>query len=113
MNLQENIKIWIELDNNIKELNQKIKVLREKKNSYNENIINHVISNNLDKAIIKTRDSNLKFIDFNYSQPITLKYLEECFIKFFNNEEKAKNLLLFIKENRNIKTTKEIKRTYV
>ena len=39
MTLQENVKNWVIIDNNIREINEKLKQLREKRENYNNNII--------------------------------------------------------------------------
>lgn len=110
MSLEENIKKWVLLDNNIKNLTNEIKQLKQVKNTYNANIINYISTNELNNATIKISDGKLKFVNVNYPQPLTYKFIYECFIKCFNNENKAQELLNFIKSERDIKTIKEIKR---
>ena len=45
MTLEENIKQWIQLDNNIKQLNLEIKNIKSQKEIYNNNILKHITSN--------------------------------------------------------------------
>ena len=111
MNLEENIKKWVSLDNDIKELNHKIKLLRGEKEDYNKDILEYISDNNLEKATIKLRTGKLKFIDVNQSQPLTYKFICECLYNYFNeDEEKVLDIVTYIKSQRQIKTTKEIKR---
>ena len=110
MSLEENIKNWVRLDNYIKELNEKIKYYKQEKVKYNTNIIEYITNNDLDNVTIRISDGKIKFLDMNYSQPLTYKFIYECLIKFFNNENTVDEIINFIKSERNIKTIKEIKR---
>jgi hypothetical protein len=114
MSLEENIKEWVKLDNDIKQLNEKIKLLKTEKKNYDNNILQFVSSNNLDNATVKISNGKLKFVDVNYSQPLTYKFLFDCLNKFFNNNnDKVTEIIKFIKSEREIKTIREIKRYFV
>ena len=110
MSLEENIKNWVILDNNIKDLTEKIKILKGEKASYNKNIIEYISYNSLDNATIKIRNGKLKFVDVNYPQILTYKFLFNCLNKFLNNDEQVMKIINFIKSERDIKTVREIKR---
>lgn len=111
MTLEENIKGWIKLDNQIKELSTELKNLRSQKESYNKDIIQHVQDNNLEQAIIKIGNGRLKFIDTNTVQPLTYKFISECLCDYFEDDrEIVMEIIYHIKSKRAIKTTKEIKR---
>lgn len=113
MTFQDNIKQYVILDNQIKDLNNKLKNLRAEKLEYNKKIINYIEDNNLQQATIKINDGRLNYNYNMQNQPLTYKYLENCFNKFFKNQPEVSNLLLnFIKKERDIKYIKEIKRTY-
>ena len=112
MSLQENVKNWVLIDNNIREINEKLKHLREKRDNYNNNIIRYLKDNNLDNPTIKINDGILKFTDTNYNQPLTFKYLEECCKEYFHSDNEANNFIKFIKSQRQQKNVKEIKRIY-
>ena len=43
--------------------------------------------NIVDNAIIKIGDGKLRFIDVNYSQPLTYKFICECLCDYFNNDD--------------------------
>jgi hypothetical protein len=111
MSLEENVKKWVLLDNNIKQLNTQIKNLKNEKILYNKTILDYVSSNNLDNATIKINDGKLKFTDVNYSQPLTYKYLFNCLNKFLNDDEQVLEIINFIKSEREVKTIREIKRS--
>ena len=110
MSLEENIKKWVLLDNDIHNLSQKIKNLKNEKSTYNDQIIEYITQQNLHQATIKISDGKLKFIDTNQSQALSYKFIYECLESYLNNEKEALNIMKFIKNKRNIKTTTEIKR---
>ena len=110
MVLEENIKKWLILDNKIKELTNQLKSIRSEKNQYNNNIIEYISNNNLNNATIKIHDSKLKFIDNNYSQPLTYKFIYDTLNKYYQNEDKTIEIINYIKSQRQVKTIKEIKR---
>jgi len=112
MTLEENIKNWVVLDNSIKELTNQLKSLREKRDNYNYQILSYVNKNNLTNATIKVSDGNLKFIDYKIVQPLTYKFLNDSMQKFFKDKELTDKFIKFVKSEREIKISKDIKRTY-
>ena len=110
MSFQDNIKKWIETNNNIKDSLQKIKHLRIEKEQYNENILEYILENNLENATFKIGDGKLRVVEVNTSQPLTYKFICECLCEYFNEDEQlVKEIMIFIKNKRNIKTHKELK----
>lgn len=111
MTLEENIKQWIYLDNTIKQLNAEIKKFKMEKELFNNNILEYISTNNLDNAIIKFGNGKLRFLDINYNQPLTYKFICECLYKYFDEDDaKVMDIIQYIKSQREIKTVKEIKR---
>ena len=45
MSFENQIQQWVQLDNQVKQMNEKTKELREKRNSLEKSISNHVSSN--------------------------------------------------------------------
>lgn len=113
MSFQDNVRQYVILDNQIRELNNRMKSLREKKCIYNQEIINYIENNNLEQSTIKINDGQLNFVTLQQNQILSYKYLELCFNKFFKNQpDISKSLINFIKNERQIKYIKEIKRSY-
>jgi hypothetical protein len=110
MSLEENIKKWVILDKKIKETTNNLKDLRTEKIKYNNSILTYISNNNLENATIKITDGKLRFINTNYSQPLTYKYVFDCLNKYYKNDDKALEIINFIKSQREIKTLREIKR---
>jgi hypothetical protein len=110
MSLEENVKKWVLFDNKIKEITNELKQLRSEKIKYNKCILDYISNNNLDNATIKINDGKLRFVNINYSQPLTYKYIYDCLNKYYRDDKKATEIIDYIKSHRDIKNIKEIKR---
>ena len=109
---EDSIKTWVHIDNQIKKLNDKIKELRDQKSDEEFNIFNYAEENNLQKAVIEISDGKLKFTDNKTTNPLSLKYVEKCLNEIIKNEETVKQIMNYIKNNRESKTETCIKRVY-
>jgi hypothetical protein len=109
---ESNIKRWVSLDNRIKTLSDEAKALREEKTSINDDISQHIETNQLEKATIQISDGKLRYITTKSQSPISLKYLESCLSECIGNTDKVKAIMDYIKENREVKETTELKRYY-
>jgi len=112
MSFEQNIQQWISVDNQMKQLTDKIKELRDKKNTLNDAIFNHVENSNLSNATVQISDGKLKFIKTKDTQQLTFKYLETCLHEIIKNEEQVNKIVEYIKNKRDIKYVPEIKRFY-
>jgi hypothetical protein len=112
MNFENQMKLWVELDNQLKELNENIKLLREKKNNVEKNITNYANLNNLSNSIFEINNDKIKITKTNVIEPLTFKYLEKKLNEVIKNENQAKVIMEYIKKKREIKVIPEIKRIY-
>jgi len=110
MNFENQIKEWVQIDNQLKLLNDKTKLLREQRNKLNENIINYANNNDIFNSQIQISDGKLKFTNTKVSSPLTFKYLEKCLGEVIRNENQVKQIMEYVKSKREIKTVAEIKR---
>lgn len=109
---QDNIKRWVQLDTQIKKLNDDTKIIRNEKNALTDNIINFVDRNQLKSSTIKISDGKLRFSQVKQTAPITLHFLETCLLETIGDEHKVNQLMTYIKDKREIKTINDIKRYY-
>jgi hypothetical protein len=110
MSFENQIQQWVQLDNQLKDLNEKSKAIREKRNTLEENITNYASSNNLSNATINISDGKLKFVNTRVPETLTFKYLEKTLGEVIKNESQVKLIMEHIKLKRNIKNVSEIKR---
>jgi hypothetical protein len=112
MSLEENIKKWVSIDNQLKTLNEKTKELRESKNNTEQIILEYVETKNMSNATVNITDGKLRFVSTKQTSPLTLKYVEDCLTNCIKNEEQVKRIMEYIKEQREVKYVPDIKRTY-
>jgi hypothetical protein len=107
---ENQIKQWVQLDNQLKELNERTRHLREKRNLIEKNITTYAVSNNLSNSTIQIGDDKIKFANTKVPEPITFKYLEKTLGEIIKNESQVQTILDYIKQKRSIKVLSEIKR---
>ena len=107
----DDIKLWVENDNKINLLNQKMKDLRDEKTSLHNKIISYMQSNNLDNTIINITGGKIKLSDQMVSTPLTYKYLEESLKIYFDQDhKKEEDIINYLKKNRVSKKNVFLKR---
>jgi len=113
MDLQKIIKDWVSIDNSYKKLLDDTKIIRNKKNSLNEQIFSYFNDNNYSSLPkINISDGKLEFIEQKQYDILTYAYLEKCLNDYYNDKNEVNNLITFIKQNRKYNINKLIKRTY-
>ena len=112
MSFEQQIQQWVSIDNQMKQLSDKMKELREKKNDLNDVIFRQVETSNLSNSSIQISDGKLKFHQTKETQPLTFKYLESCLREIIKNEDQVNKIVEYIKNKREIKYVPEIKRLY-
>jgi len=107
---ENQIKQWVQLDNQLKELNERTKDLRDKRNTLEKNITSYASSNNLSNSVVQIDNSKLKFANTRVPEPLTFKYLEKTLSEVIKNENQVKLIMEHIKQKREVKIVPEIKR---
>ena len=110
MSFEQNIQQWVSIDNQLKQLNDKTKDLREKRNVLEQNITTYATNNNLSNSTVQISDGRLKFTNTKIPEPLTFKYLEKTLGEVIKNESQVKLIMEHIKQKRNVKVVPEIKR---
>tara|TARA_B110000285_G_scaffold89174_1_gene102291 strand:+ start:371 stop:769 length:399 start_codon:yes stop_codon:yes gene_type:complete len=109
---QQNIKSWVKLDGELKDLNDQSKQLRTNKSELQTNIYEFVQSNDLESSTVKISDGKLKFTQTKQTTPLSLGFIETCLLDKIKNEDTVSDLMEYIKSKREPKYTSEIKRYY-
>jgi len=115
MSVEEKIKRWVVLDNQIKQLISQIQLLKDEKNDLTNSLIEHFDKLNKNYPIININDGKLSFIQVKQPNALSYKFLEQCFADYFKNNKTDSNnklLLEYIKSNRTYSINKTIKRVY-
>jgi predicted transcriptional regulator len=109
--LKCDIQRYLSIDDELKQLNQQTKQLRDKKRELNKSIINNIEQkhSNIDKLKINVDSRSIKFTNITHYQPITLTYIQECLEKCIDEEENIEYIIDLIKTSRKKQVNKEIK----
>ncbi len=110
MSFENQIQNWVSIDNQLRILSEKMKELRDKKNTIGENILEHAKKNNLTKSTIQISDGKLKFTNTKVASPLTFKYLEKSLSEIIHNESQVKAIVEHLKQNREFNMVEDIKR---
>ena len=110
MSFENQIQQWVSLDNQLKQLNEKVKELREKRNNLELTITTYASENNLSNATINITNGKLKFTNSKIPEPLTFKYLEKTLGGVIKNESQVNQIIEHLKQKRAIKIIPEIKR---
>lgn len=112
MSFEENIKEWVALDNQLKLYNDKIKEIKEKRAVVSDKIIGiDDFETKLCNKSLQISDGKLKFVYTKSSTALTFKYVEETLKKIIRNERQVEQIIQYLRDNREIKMTPEIKRS--
>ena len=110
MSFEGQIQQWVQIDNQLKQLNDKAKELRDQRNLLEQNITTHAFSNNLSDSTVKISDGRLKFVNTKVQEPLTFRYLEKTLSEIIKNESQVKLMMEHIRQKRAVKIVPEIKR---
>ena len=108
-----NIIEWCEYDNNIKSKMEEVKTLKSKKDDLKKDIVCYINENNLQESVfnISSLDTKLQYHKTSVKESITLKFLENSLLKYFENDFDKTNVLMdFIKNYRNCSEKFSLKR---
>ena len=110
--LDKTIQNWVELDNDLKKLNEKVKEIRTRKNDLEDKIMTHVEDNGMNNSVVTIADGKIKFCEVKQTSPLTLGFLEKCLSEVIANQSQVKQIVDYIKSKRETKIVPEIKRYY-
>jgi hypothetical protein len=109
--LKNYIAQYISLNNKIKEKQNELYELKDKKENLNEIIIHLIDENNLQDNIFKFKENKIQKKDVVQYQALSLKYIQNCIENYMSNNNSIclEDIMELIKQNRNKKIKSEIK----
>ena len=99
---QESIKAWVEIDNELKVLNNKARELREERKDIQEEIMEYVETNKLSNATVNISDGQLKFANVRQQSALTYTHVKNCLMDCIQDEENVKKIMKYIKQKREV-----------
>jgi nitrogen regulatory protein PII len=110
--LEKTIQNWVELDNELKKINEKAKDIRTRKNDIEDKLMTYVEDNSMNNSVVNITDGKIKFCETKQTSPLTLGFLEKCLSEVIANQSQVKQIVDYIKSKRETKMVPEIKRYY-
>jgi|TARA_B110000093_G_C12970601_1_gene412201 hypothetical protein len=101
---------WIEFDNEIQELQEKIKEVRDKKQRTSKYIIDTLREKNKEHVVMDIPNGTLRVQDRKEYSGMTFQYVEKCLHSLIPDKEQRDFVLQYLRDNRETKVISELKR---
>lgn len=101
---------WIKFDNEIQELQEKIKELRDKKQSTSKEIIETLRDKNKEHIVMDIPNGTLRVQQRKEHSGLTFQYVEKCLETLIPDKEQRDFVMQYLKDNREVKMISELKR---
>ena len=109
----QNVQKWVVLDKQLKYVNEKTRQIREAKNDLTTEICEYIQRKQWTDKPIEITNGTIKFIEKREYSPLSFAYIEECLDKIISDASHVDFILQYLKDNREVKTACELRRTNV
>lgn len=110
--LVESIKEWIQVDNNIREIQKATKQYRDRKKELTQQLVNIMRTNEIDN--VDVNDGTLMYKRNEVKAPLNKKHLLNTLTHFFkDDQEQASELCKYILDTRETKVRETIQRKII
>lgn len=109
---EENVKKWVLCDDQLKYIKNKTDEIRNTKQSLSIDICNYISENHKSQNEIEITNGKLKLYEKKEYSPLTFSYIEQCLAKIITDKSHVDFIIQYLKENRDIKTTIDLKSIY-
>ena len=107
--LIERVKSWIQIDNQIREHQQHLKILRKSKKGATDDLVEIMKSNEIDCLDVK--DGKLLYKQNKHKAPLSKKHLLNALSQYFPNDKaQVENISSYIMESREDRIKEAIER---
>jgi hypothetical protein len=110
ISLEKYVQKWILIDNQLQMLQEKTKTWREWKKKLNDMIIENMTEKGIDHKILSIPNGELSVQDKREYSSLSFGYVEECLQDILKDDEKVQYIIEYLRDHREIKTIKEIRR---
>lgn len=106
------IKRWVQLDSQLKLINERTKTMRDERGN-----LSHEICNDLERAGISKRkiilpDGDLKVYEKKEYSALTFGFLEQHLGKIMSDPQQVSFVIDYLKQQREVKSSNDLKRSY-
>lgn len=108
----ENIQKWVALDSQLKIIHDRTKIMRDTRAALSLQINAYVDVNQMRDRKVEISDGTLRFCEKKDYAPLTFGYIQESLSKLIPNAAHVEQIIKYLKDNREIKTSPDIRRTF-
>tara|TARA_Y100000310_G_C20216500_1_gene593765 strand:+ start:232 stop:603 length:372 start_codon:yes stop_codon:yes gene_type:complete len=94
------MKQWIHLDEQLKQLSQQSKELREEKDILKLKLTSYIQDHQLTDTKFQLPNGYIKYVQQKHHSPLNYNFLHSCLVQYFDDSDLAKNVCDFIKTQR-------------
>jgi hypothetical protein len=110
--LTNKIKRWVQLDTQLKLINEKTKMMRDERGRLSGEICMDLQSAGISKQKIILPDGDLKIYEKKDYSPLTFVFLEQHLGNIMSDPQQVSFVIDYLKQKREIKCSNDLKRTY-
>lgn len=107
---EDYVKKYIEVDDEIESLQNKLKTMRDWKRKLNGVIVKHMEDQDLVEHTLEVSDGTLRYNERKEYCSMSFTYIEKSLHQLIPDPEQVKYVIQFLKDNREVKTVAELKR---
>jgi seryl-tRNA synthetase len=111
--LSQLVQQYLQLDEELHEIQNQQKELREKRTQVQTRIIEYMKDNDLEHRTLKTGNTQLSIISRKQYSAISFSYLDKMLRKIIPDTSQIPSILQYLKENREVKVVSEIRHNTV
>lgn len=108
----DNIKMWVLCDQQLKLIKEKSDKIRDTKNTLSNSICTYMNENHISQKEIEITNGKIKLYEKKEYSPLTFSYIEHSLAKIISDKSQVEYIIQYLKENREIKTTSDLKSIY-
>lgn len=106
------IKRWVQLDSQLKLINERTKTMRDERGRLSEEICNDLERAGISKRKILLPDGDLKVYERKDYSALTFGFLEQHLGKIMSDPQQVSFVIDYLKQQREVKSSNDLKRTY-
>ena len=110
--LTTNIKRWVQLDSQLKLINERTKLMRDERSNLSNEICKGLDSAGIANRKIILPDGDLKVYERKEYSPLTFGFLEQHLGKIMTDPQQVSFVIDYLKQQRDITATPDLKRSY-
>jgi hypothetical protein len=106
------IKRWVQLDSQLKIINERTKTMRDERGQLSNDICNDLERAGISKRKILLPDGEIKVYEKKEYSPLTFGFLEQHLGKIMSDPQQVSFVIDYLKQQREIKSSNDLKRSY-